>query len=161
MSAVLSIVYASAPVDEIIIPTIEIPIPGMPTIRVCNGFEDLMLGVDGVFQLFEASQLEISLPGKNTSGQQSLNFGLGNVSGRVQRAVEQALESGAEIPLIYREYLNSERGAPAKTPYVMVITGGTLQGVDSSFEASYYDLLNTSWPRERYTAETAPGIRYL
>lgn len=158
---ILAVVYASAPTDEVIIPTLEIQLPGGAPIRICVGFEDQYLGVDGAYQMFEAGSLSISLPSKNTSGQQTLAFGVAGVNGRAQRYVDQALESGVRIPLIYREYLESDKSAPARRPYTLVLSGGEFEGDEAQFEASYYDLLNTSWPRERYTAATAPGLRYL
>ena len=35
----------------------------------------------------------------------------------------------------------------------MVVRGGVLEEGEVQFQASYYDMLNTSWPRERYTAQ--------
>lgn len=159
--SIISVVYASAPVGEYIIPSVEILIPGQEPIRVCNGYVDRLLGVDGAFQLFEAGSLSIALPAKNTSGQQSLAFGIGNVNGRVQASVDAALESGAEVPLIYREYVSTDLLNPARRPLRMIVTGGSMKGGQAQFQASFYDLLNSAWPRERYTAQTAPGVRYL
>ncbi|MFA5489612.1 MAG: DUF1833 family protein [Candidimonas sp.] len=161
MTTLLNIVYASAPTGELIIPSLEILIPGTDPIRVCNGFEDQWLGVAGQYFLFEATPLAVALPSKNTSGQQTLSFGIPGVSGRAERQVDHALETGAQVKLIYREYLESDKSAPARRPYVMTMAGGVFEGPEVSFEASYYDLLNTAWPRERYTAESAPGIKYL
>lgn len=158
---ILSIVYASAPDSEVIIPTLEIQIPTGDPIRICADFEDHVLGVDGVYHLFEAGAISIALPKKDTSGQQALTFGIANVSGRAQRYVDEALESGAQVKLIYREYLISDKSEPARRPYEMVLSGGQLEGGEAVFEGSYYDLLNAAWPRERYTAQNAPGLKYL
>jgi hypothetical protein len=158
---ILSVVYASAPTDEVIIPTLEIQIPNGEPIRICSGFEDQVLGVDGVYHLFEAGSLSIALPKKDTSGQQTLTFGVANVSGIAQSYIDESLESGEQVPLIFREYLVSDKSAPARRPYTMVLVGGRLEGGEAQFEGSYQDLLNQAWPRERYTAQNAPGIKYL
>lgn len=158
---ILSVVYASSPSDEVIIPTLEIQVPGHVPIRICAGFEDQMLGVDGVYVQFEAGSLQVALPASNTTGQQTLTFGVSNVNGIAQRYVDDALESGQEVKVIYREYLASDPSAPARLPYVMTLTGGQFENGDAQFEAGYYDLLNAAWPRERYTAENAPGLKYL
>lgn len=158
---ILKIVYASAPTGEVIIPSLEIQIPNGEPVRICDGFEDHLLGVDGEYKLFEAGSLSIALPAKNTTGQQALTFGVPNANGLAQRYVDDALESGVRVPLIYREYLASDKSAPARRPYVLTMGGGVFEGMEAQFEASYYDLLNSAWPRERYTAETAPGIKYL
>lgn len=158
---ILQTVYASAPTSEVIIPTLEIQVPDGDPIRICQGFEDQLLGVDGVYQLFEAGSISIALPSKNTTGRQSLTFGVANANGLVQRHVDAALAEGVVVPMIYREYLASDKSAPAHKPYKMVMGGGVLEGMEAQLEASYYDLLNAAWPRERYTAETAPAIKYL
>lgn len=159
-TTLISVVYASAPVDEIIIPTIQIDVPGFTPIRLCSGYEDQLFGVDSVMQLFEAIDLGIALPAKSSTGQQSLSFGFGNVSGQVQRYIEAAQEADSMVWVTYREYLVSDRAAPAKRPYRMTLTGGTLKGDVAQIEASFYDLLNSAWPRQRYTEITAPGVKY-
>lgn len=158
---ILSVVYASAPTEELIIPTLEVQLQNHDPIRICCGFEDQMLGVDGVMVPFEAGSLTISLPAKNASGNQTLTFGVPGVTGQVQTYVDHALAADAPVYLIYREYLESDKTVPARTPYRMVLRGGVIEGAVAQFEAGYYDILNTAWPRERYTAETAPGIRFL
>lgn len=158
---ILSVVYASAPSDEVIIPTLEILVPGHDPLRICADFVDHMLGVDGLLVLFEGGNLQVALPASNTSGQQTLTFGVSNVNGVAQRYVDDALESGERVSIIYREYLSSDKSAPARRPYVMTLTGGAFENGEASFEAGYYDLLNAAWPRERYTVENAPGLKYI
>lgn len=160
MTTILKTVYASGGSD-VIIPSIEIQIAGLEPIRICQGFEDQLLGVDGTYHLFEAGSLSVSLPALNTSGQQNLNFGVANVNGVAQQYVDHALETDERVILIYREYLESDKSAPAKRPYTMIIRGGRFEAGEAEFQASYYDLLNVAWPRERYTAQNAPGIKYL
>lgn len=158
---ILAKVYASAPTDQVLIPSIEILVPGKPPIRICVGFENQLLGVNGVYHEFEAGSISIALPKKDTTGNQRLSFGVSNINGTAQEYIDSALESGVKIPLIYREYLSTDLSAPARKPYELIITGGSLVEGEARFEASYHDLLNSAWSRERYTAETAPGIRYL
>ncbi|SAI62875.1 Domain of uncharacterised function (DUF1833) [Bordetella trematum] len=158
---ILSVVYASAPDDEVVIPSLEISVPGLATIRICAGFEDHELGVDGQLHLFEAGSLQVALPASNTTGQQTLTFGVANVNGVAQRHVDAALEAGERVALIYREYLASDKSAPARRPLVMTMTGGQFSNGEAQFEAGYYDLLNAAWPRQRYTVENAPGLKYM
>lgn len=158
---ILSVVFASAPTDELIIPTLEIQLPTQ-WIRLCCGFEDQFLGLEtGEVVGFEAGSLSITLPAKNATGVQTLTFGIPTPDGRAQRYVDEALEADQEVKMIYREYLESDKSAPARAPQVMTIRGGAFEGVEAQFQAGYADILNTRWPREEYTAETAPGIRFL
>lgn len=160
--SVIETYYASGGSD-VLIPSIEIRISGKTPIRICQGFEDHYLTVDGAPRLFEAGSLSVTLPSVNTSGQQTLNFGVANVNGLAQRYVDDALEQDKEVVLIYREYLAGDKSAPARRPYEMVIRGGRFDDGEAmaEFQASYYDILNTAWPRERYTSQNAPGIKYL
>ena len=152
--------YASA-TDEII-RTLEIKPSGSPPIRVCTGYVDRLLTLeDDTEAEFIAGPLSIKRPSKSASGQQNLSLSIANVTAQGQEAIEAALESGGEVPCIYREYLASDLSAPASNPYRMTLRGGTLQGIMIQIEAGYFDLLNTQWPRDRYTAERFPGLRYI
>lgn len=152
--------YSSA--DDEIIRTLEIKPSGIDPIRVCTGFEDRTLTLeDDTEAEFIAGPLSIKRPSKNTSGQQLLSLSIANASSEGQQAIEAALESGEEVPVIYREYVASDLSAPASRPYRMTLRGGAFQGIMIQIEAGYFDLLNTQWPRDRYTADRFPGLRYF
>ncbi|WP_418141502.1 DUF1833 domain-containing protein [Marinobacter sp. MA] len=152
--------YATA--NEEIIRTLEILVPGVDPIRVCTGFVDRLLTLEsGAKVEFTAGPLSIRRPKKDDSGQQTLSLSIANVTAQGQEAIEAALESGAEVPVVYREYVASDLSAPASNPYRMTLRGGALQGIMIQIEAGYFDLLNTQWPRDRYTADQFPGLRYL
>lgn len=161
ISTSLRTVYASAPTDVVLISTLEIELPG-ENIRLVSDYAEMLLGVDGVMQLFEPCALDISLPAKDNSGNQSLQFAIGIVDDdRINALVESALNAGVEIYLTYREYLSTDTSAPASSPIRMTVLGGEFNQDNFGIEASYFDLLNTSWPRERYTLLNAPGTKYL
>ncbi|MFL1404175.1 DUF1833 family protein [Marinobacter sp. M1N3S26] len=160
--SLLERVYASAPTDQILLPTLEIAVPGMDTIRIVGAFEDLEATTeDGETVTFVAGPFDYREPSKDTSGLQTLGFAIAGVTGQAQEAVDAALEAAAEVPVIYREYLHTDLTAPAKRPYKMTLRGGSFEGVMFQVEAGYFDLLNYHWPRLRYTAEFAPGLRYI
>lgn len=161
-SPILSTVYASAPAGQVIIQTLDIRITGQDPILVCNGFEEVTATLETAEEVtFEAGNLSIALPRRDDGGQQTLRFGLWNVDGRAQEAVAAALESGEQVPIAYREFLASDLSAPAAGPVPFVMLGGQFEGLEVQIEAGYVDILNTAWPRERYTQLNAPGIRYL
>lgn len=152
--------YASA--NDEIIRTLEILVSSVDPIRVCTGFVDRLLTLESGAEVeFTAGPLSIRRPKKGDSGQQTLSLSIANVTAQGQEAIEAALESGDKVPVIYREYLASDLSAPASNPYRMTLRGGTLQGIMIQIEAGYFDLLNTQWPRDRYTADRFPGLRYL
>ncbi|MGP9834203.1 DUF1833 family protein [Marinobacter sp. NSM] len=159
MSAIAK-AYASA--DQEIIRTLEITPAGIDPTRVCTGFVDRTLTLENASEAeFVAGPLSIKRPSKSASGQQMLSLSIANVTAEGQEAIEAALESGEEVPVIYREYVASDLSAPASRPYRMTLRGGAFQGIMIQIEAGYFDLLNTQWPRRRYTADEFPGLRYI
>ncbi|KAF0804936.1 hypothetical protein A6D6_02700 [Alcanivorax xiamenensis] len=161
-SPILSTVYASAPAGQVIIYTLDIRVAGMDPILICNGFEDVTATLETSEEVtFEAGNLSVALPKRDDSGQQTLRFGLWNVNGRAQEVVSAALESGEEVPILYREFLASDLSVPAAGPVQFVMLGGQFEGLELQTEGGYYDILNQAYPRERYTQLNAPGIRYL
>src|SRR5690625_7971353 len=104
---ILKTVYASAPDDELILITLEIQLSPTVVVRAVQGFENQMLGVDGVYQEFTAAAISVALPSSNTSGQQSLQFSIGGLNSLIQRHKDAALESKPPRTLIYREKLET------------------------------------------------------
>lgn len=160
--SIIETVYASAPSEYVILPTLEILVPGQDPIRVVAAYEDLTATLEDDTEVtFQAGPFDYKRPDKDTSGNQTLKFAIANVSGDVQRAVDAALDTDAEVPVIYREYLSTDLTAPAINPIKMTLRGGRMEGVMAQIEAGYFDLLNTAWPRLRYTSDFAPGLRYI
>lgn len=160
--SLIETVYASAPSDQVILPTLEILVPGEDPIRVVAAFEDLTVTLETLETVtFQAGPFDFVRPKKDTSGQQNLTFAIANVTGEAQRVVEAAIEAGSEVPINYREYLSSDLTAPAAQPIKMTMRGGQFEGIMVQVEAGYFDLLNHAWPRSRYTASFAPGLRYI
>lgn len=159
-STVLKLLYAGSDVATVRIPTLDIELPGGDHVRLAHSYEDHMLGVDGVMQPFEACGLDIALPERSTGGSQSLRFSLGVIDGRAHRLIIDALDSGQPTYVVYREYLHIDPSAPATAPMRMLILSGDMSGNALQIEASYFDLLNLAWPRDRYTSDKAPGVKY-
>src|SRR5699024_11882278 len=122
---ILKTVYASAPEDELILITLEIRLSPTDVVRVVQGFEYQMLGVDGEYLEFTASAISVALPSSNTSGQQSLRISIGGINSLIQRHMDAALEGNKPINLIYREDLENEKSAPTRQRYTITITRET------------------------------------
>ena len=160
--SLIETVYASAPSEHVILPTLEILVPGADPIRVVAAYEDVTAELEtGETVTFQAGPFAYKEPSKDTRGLQMLTFSIANVTGEAQEAVDRAIEEDAHVPVNYRVFLSSDLSAPAKKPYKMTMRGGSFSGMMVQVEAGYFDLLNTQWPRLRYTAELAPGLRYM
>ncbi|MBA1249839.1 DUF1833 family protein [Pseudomonas luteola] len=159
--SVLERLYASGG-PEVIIDTLELSCPAWDeSIYLCRGYEDLVATTEaGATVIFQASGIDIALPKKDNSGDQSLTFAIDNVTGEAQQRIDEALDARASVSLVYRAYVSADLTAPAERPYRMKALGGAMQGTTIQLTAGYYDLLNLAWPRRRYTLAFAPGLRY-
>jgi len=162
ISTILKTVYASAPDDVLLHQTVDIELPGGEHIRLVTGYENLRLGVDGTPQLFEACAMDFSLPAQDDSGYQSLQFVLSvEDHERTEAAISTALEQGLPVYLTYREYISTDTSAPARAPMRVMVLGGDFEEGDLRIEGIYFDMLNMSRSRERYTLQNAPGVKWL
>ncbi|WP_444905032.1 DUF1833 family protein [Microbulbifer sp. CnH-101-E] len=163
MSAVLETVYASAPIDQIILHTLELKHPAFEAgaIRLCQGFDDIEAKLeDGQTVIFTASGFGVSLPQRSMRGRQDLQFQLDNVTGEALQNIDIALEVGGLIQVAYRQFLESDLSAPAQPPTVMTAVSVKANARSVSVIASFHDLVNKAWPNKFYTPDFAPGLKY-
>ena len=157
-----SVTYASAPSADILIPTLEFNNETAGVIRLAQSFNDLTATTELSENVtFIQSAWEVSLPNKDATGQQTLQFQICNVTGEAQRFIDDCLSSGKATQVIYREFYADDLSAPASTPIKMTLRGGSTEGITVGIEAGYFDLLNVGWPRFRYTPEFASGLKYF
>lgn len=161
--ATLDEVYASAPDGEVILRTLEITCPAWAdAIYICNGFTDTTVVTEDFRTLtFIAANIDIALAKKNNKGNQTLAFSVDNTTGEAQRKIDQALDADARVTAIYRTYLLSNLTAPAERPYTLTILGGTLESNVAQLQCGFFDLIGTAWPRDLYTVNFVPGLKYL
>ena len=159
--SILETVYASG--GDIIINTIELACPAWAdSIFICNGFENhTCIDENGREITFTAAGISVALPKKNNTGAQSLTFAIDNITGEAQQLIDEALEAEERVILTFRAFLASDKSVPADTPYRMTVLSGDMQGTVVQVQAGFFDLLNTAWPRDKYTAAFAPGLKYL
>lgn len=158
---ILEQVYASG--GDVLLNTLELSCSAWAEpILLCDGFEDqACVTEDGRAVTFIASGIAVALPARGTSGGQTLTFAIDNVTGEAQQKVDAALEAEERMVLTYRCYLASDKSAPAEAPYRMTVLSGQIKGPSVQVEAGYYDLINAAWPRDLYTTDFAPGLKYL
>ncbi|MCY1464052.1 hypothetical protein D9M71_820280 [compost metagenome] len=83
-----------------------------------------------------------------------------NTYGDVQAKIEEARAAGARITLTYRVYLASDKSYPAARFHMTVLSRSYEETV-AQVVCGFFDLLNTSWPRNKLTTLRAPGLMYL
>lgn len=158
----LATVNASAPAGVVKIPTLDISRPGAEPLRTCVGYENQTVMLEtGETVTFTASAMAVALPKRGDSGQQNLTFAVENVHGIAQRFIDDGIESGQTINVIYREYLSNDLSAPAARPLRFQLVDGVFQGAHVEIIASYMALISQEFAKRRYTAAFAPGLKYI
>ena len=146
-----------------IIRTLELTCPAWSEpVLICNGFEDHVCGTeDGRLLTFIAANIGIALPQRNNKGNQALAFAIDNTTGEVQRKADEALDDNARVTAVYRTYLASDKSAPCERPYRMSVESDSFQENVANLQCGFFNLIGVSWPRDLYTVNFVPGLRYL
>lgn len=173
MDEALAEAYASAPIDDIPLDTIEMHHPafkdefGNPTaIRVVRANEPWMLTLEASAPLNPGEEVEFlpvpfdfTPPGFSENQVPSLTFSISNVSRLVTQYLEQAIAQTSPITLYYRNYLASDTSAPQINPVIVMTLkaaeSGTMQVTGT---ASLSDVHNWPFPAEKYTPDRFPGL---
>ncbi|MGS4820096.1 DUF1833 family protein [Raoultella terrigena] len=157
---ILNRLYASSG-SEVIIETLQINI-GSTVHFFCKGYEDITATVEnGDVLTFSAASIDIALPARNSDGTQDLQFAISNIDGEVSTAIRKALENLEIGSLTYRQYVSTDLSAPATVPYTLAIKSGSWTAIQAQITAGYMNVLDTAWPRFRYTLNEFPGLRYM
>ena len=162
VSTVLQKIYASAPINDLPIHTLELQADSLWTLRICDGFDDVTAGIEGGEMVtFLASGMGVSLPARGVKGRQDLQFQIDNVTGEALTKVNQAIDAGVTIKVIYRVYTVSDLTEPAEPPVEMTAVNVQATAMRVNVVASFNDLVNAAWPKDRYTPDIAPGLKYF
>lgn len=157
---VLNRLYASSG-PEVIIGTLQVSIGGQVH-YLCEGYDDITATTEeGATVTFKACAIEFSLPARNEDGTQDLKFSLCNIDGVVSTQIRAALDNLTAATIVFRKYISADLSAPAEPPYSMPIKGGSWTAVSVSITAGFMNILDTAWPRYRYTLPNFPGLRYI
>ncbi|MDA5495390.1 DUF1833 family protein [Yersinia intermedia] len=157
---VLNRLYASGG-EEVIIQTLEIVV-GDNIYWLTRGWEDITAILEnGVSATFTACGIDIALPARNSDGTQDLKFAISNIDGIVSTAIRNALDNLGAASLTYRCYVSTDLSAPAAKPYTLTVKSGYWTATEVQITAGYMNVLDTAWPRHRYTLPNYPGLRYL
>lgn len=157
---ILNRLYASSG-SEVLIETLEIQV-GDNTYWMTKGWDDVTATLEnGSIVTFTACAIDIALPARNADGTQDLKFAIGNIDGVVSAAIREALSNISRAYLTYRCYLSTDLTAPAASPYTLAIKSGYWTSTEVQITAGYMNVLDTAWPRFRYTLPHFPGLRYI
>ena len=123
-------------------------------INVCP-LNDILPGT-GVCALVGSHQVAVFRP-----YQDEQVFAISNIDGIVSTAIRNALDNLSNASLTFRRYVSTDLSAPASPPFTLAIKEGSWTATEVQITAGYMNILDTSWPRYRYTLTDFPGLRYL
>ncbi|WP_259298051.1 DUF1833 domain-containing protein, partial [Klebsiella pneumoniae] len=121
---------------------------------ICSPMTSLKTSIKNITYLSDIGCLEIQ-------GASLLKFALCNIDGVVSTAIRNALANRLPASLTYRRYISTDLAAPAEVPYTLKIKSGYWTATEAQITAGYMNILDTAWPRYRYTLPVFPGLRYM
>ncbi len=179
--------YASAPVTEVILNTLELRHPSfidengqLTAVRVVSDFGTLIKESNdpdipdifgwklrlendapvqgGQIVDFVACMFEIKKPNQNENSLPSFDIILDNVSREVMQYLDTAIGYQTKLEVTFREYLASDTQAPS-----FILGGASLRQVVGTATritgtAQFADLINLTFPNETYTPEAFRGL---
>lgn len=157
---ILNRLYASSG-SEVIFLTLQITI-GDENYYLTQGWDDITAKLeDGTTEKFYACGVSIALPARNADGTQDLKFAISNITGEISSMIRESLKNNEASYLTFRCYTSNDLSGPAEVPYTLDIKSGYWTAPEVQVTAGYMNILDTAWPRFRYTLSNHPGLRYL
>lgn len=173
MSAAIEEAYASNPVDERILDTLEFHHPtfvdefGRRTaVRVVRDSVEWSLRLENTAPLnkdeyvtFLPVPFDFTQPGYAENQVPTLSFSISNVSRIITKYLEQAIAQTSPIQMYYRPYLQSDPTGPQINPVIiMTLSAATVGTMQVTGTASLSDVHNWPFPAQKYTPERFPGL---
>lgn len=172
-SEALKEAYASSPVGEIILETLEFLHPafinddGNPdSIRIVHDGQDLFATLEptaplhpGASVQFQAFAFDVTLPGFEEGQTPTMTITVDNVGRELTRELEAATASIQPITVIHRIYLISDLSGPQMDPPIqMTVQKATVDLNHIAFTCTLDDVTNVPFPRRQYTPDDFPGL---
>jgi hypothetical protein len=172
-SEALKEVYASNPVGEVVLETLEFIHPafiddnGNPdSVRVvCDG-QDLFATLEPSAPMrpnqtvqFSAFAFDVTLPGFEEGQTPVMTITIDNVGRELTRELEAATQSLQPILVVHRIYLLTDLSGPQMDPPIqMTVQKATVDVNKVLFTCTLDDVTNVPFPRRLYTPDDFPGL---
>ena len=160
----LNAIYASGNVSPIVTLSFECTYNNNATITNLGnyylGFGDTKT-LDSV--VYSPSSFQVAVPGKNDSGFTDLNFAICNVDNIIYntfKSYKSRMYRNDTQTYVYLRQFNPET-LEKEYELKLTITGVQFTRTQANFTASFCDMLNTEFPKLRYTSYNCPGLKYV
>jgi hypothetical protein len=171
VSAALQMAYAS--VSETPLYTIRILHTGLSggVLNLVQSKYDLTATLEDSTEVtFSKAGLDLSLLQKGVNGQQDLSVAMSNVSRQAWVELKNIIQlnrsnilAGVVVEKIrveLRAYLESDLTEPKGGVAKLVVNDSSVDLMSVKLRASYMQLADMTWPKNRYYADTFPGVKY-
>lgn len=112
-------------------------------------------------QIYTASCFSVALPERSNDTFQDLTFSIGDVNREIMAYLSRILRNDRkDINTVKVAQWNPD-ALVKEYELELTINSVRFSGATAQFTASFADMVNTEFPRLRYTAENAPGIVYV
>jgi len=175
--------YASAPLEEVILYTLELRHPSfvneddvVQPIRLVRDYGELLeegepdiygwnLTLEneaplngGELVKFVSMMFDFELPAQQEGSLPSIEIKIDNITREVSKYLDDSVELNSPIELTYREFLMTEPNEPQ-----FVLNGMTIQSVKSNITsvtatASFADFVNRNFPSKLYRPQDFRGL---
>lgn len=108
---------------------------------------------------YRASAFTVQLPERSDSGFTDLSFSICGVNGQCFDYIKRALSSHTTTYLTLRQW--HPQSNEMLYTLTLTVTGGQITRSQANFTASFCDMLNTEFPKLRYTVQNVPGLKYV
>lgn len=117
------------------------------------------LSLDG--RSYSPSSFQVAMPTKSDNGFTDLNFAICNVDNEVYKQYKRFDGSTKDYPsyVILQQFHPETKVKEYELK--LTITGVQFTMKQVNFTASFCDMLNTEFPRLRYTQQNCPGLKYV
>jgi len=174
MNAALEEAYASQPIDDQTLDTLEFHHPSFvdetgqrTAIRVIYDTETWSLKLEasaplngGEYVDFLPVPFSFTQPGYAEDQVPTMTFSISNVSRLVTQYLELAIGQTTPIKMIYRPYLQSDTSMPQMDPVItMTLTAAVASTMQVTGTATLSDVHNWPFPSQKYTPERFPGLQ--
>jgi hypothetical protein len=153
--------YAVCPRAAVVLDTLEVRHPSLDeSIYLVRNIDDVVAALETAEVVtFRACGFKLSLPASGADGVQEMSLVIDNTDRRVSDFLMSAVTTNIPVKLVYRPYLYSDLTAPQMNPPLELELKDVNIGLaDVSGRATFFNLQNSEFPRERYTRRRFPSL---
>lgn len=156
----LNEVYASGNTAPIVALVLQVPINSDSYSYLCyylgNGNK---ITLDA--RTYSPSSFQVAMPTKSDNGFTDLNFAICNIDNQIYKEYKHYDDWITRYPsyVILQQFHPETKVKEYELK--LTITGVQFTMKQANFTASFCDMLNTEFPRLRYTQQNCPGLKYV